>query len=163
MSGMRAVRNLVPGLAAGLAVALAAAPSEAGCVRQIVNRSAAYAVVSRDGGPGVTIPPYRSQAIRFERPGSVSVALTCAPPGFPGSPPAAPVFEASYAYEAVIDRCYIKFGDRFFERALGPGFFGTRDTRPLTLNNPRQGDIVVGPAASAQCPLPVRDTVRARY
>lgn len=171
MIGMRTVRDRGPGHAVRLAALLAAllaamagaAPAEAGCVRRIVNRSSVYAVVSRDGGPAVTIPPHRSQAIRYEHPGSVAVALTCAPPAFPGNAPEAPVYQASYGYEAMIDRCYIKFGDGFFERQLGPGFVGTTDTRPLTLNNPNQGDIVVGPAASAQCPLPMRGTVRARY
>ena len=161
----RAARQAFFRVAACVAAATCAAaalPAEAGCVRHIVNRSGAYAVVSRDGGPSVTIPPHRSQAIRYEHPGSVAVALACAPP-LPGTPPAAPVYQASYAYEAVIDRCYIKFGDGFFERQLGPGFVGTTNTQPLTLNNPNQGDIVVGPAASAQCPLPMRDTVRARY
>ena len=168
MTGPRCVRPLVPRPAACIAAAAAAVSmlgafqAEAGCIRRIINRSEAYAVVSRDGGPSVTIPPHRSQAIRYEHPGSVAVALTCAP-ALPGGPPAAPVYQASYAYEAVIDRCYIKFGDGFFERQLGPGFVGTKNTQPLTLNNPNQGDIVVGPAASAQCPLPMRDTVRARY
>ena len=62
---------------------------------------------------------------------------------------------------AVIDRCYIRFGDGFFEDQLGGGFFARKDTAPLALNNPRQGDLVVGPQAGG-CAVE-RGAISARY
>ena len=58
--------------------------------------------------------------------------------------------------------CYIRFGDGFFEDQLGGGFIGRKDTAPLALNNPRQGDLVVGPQAGG-CPAIERGAISARY
>lgn len=145
-------------LGAGLLAVIAAAPAQAGCTRTIHNRSALTAVVSRDGGPWVAIPPHRSQSIRLLHPGRIDVALTCGPGG-----PESAVYRASYGYTAIIDRCYIEFGDGFVEDYFGGGTFGRAYTRPLTLNNPRQGDIIVGPRVEEICPLAFRESLRARY
>ncbi|GJE26067.1 hypothetical protein LKMONMHP_0913 [Methylobacterium organophilum] len=128
-------------LAAGLLLA-AATQAEAGCLRRIVNTSNAVALVSRDGGPAVLIPPHRAQTIRYMHPGRIAVALHCGPIDTP------PVFKASYATMALIDRCYIDID--------GGG------TQPLTLNNPRQGDLIVGPLVEG-CPAGSRAVVSARY
>lgn len=153
---MQGLRTLV-GLAALLGGFAAATAAEAGCTRQIINRSGYTALVSRDGGPWVAVRPHRSQAIRFNQSGRIDVALTCGP----GAGPEGAAFRASYGTVAVIDRCYIQFGDGFFEEQLGGGFWGRKDTGPLALNNPRQGDLVVGPAAGA-C-VAERAALSARY
>lgn len=131
--------------------------AEAGCTRRIVNKSGHIALVSRDGGPWVAVGPRRSQAIRYEHSGRIDVALTCGR----GAGPEGASFRASYDTVAVIDRCYIHFGDGFFEDKFGPGTFGAKDTGPLVLNNPRQGDLIVGPGAGS-CAAE-RGTLRARY
>jgi len=64
---------------------------------------------------------------------------------------------------AEIDRCYLQFGSRFFENELGRGFFGTRNTAPLTLNTPHQGDVIVGPQADTLCPSGAGPVLRSRY
>ena len=157
MSGMIVRLKIGMSAAAMLAAIGAAAPAAAGCTRTIINRSSLTASISRDGGPAVTIPPHRSQAIRYEHPGTLAYTLTC------GRGASAPVYTGSFNYSAIIDRCYIAFGDGFFEDQLGPGFFGTQDTKPLTLNNPRQGDVVIGPVVDAACPAPDRVGLRSQY
>ncbi|GEP01440.1 hypothetical protein GCM10007887_22860 [Methylobacterium haplocladii] len=150
-------------IAAGMLAGLAAAPAQAECVRSIVNKSALTALVRRDGGPWVTVPPHRSQAIRFSEPGSVEFALVCGRPGY-GASDAGAVYRGSVSYTAIIDRCYYEIGTGFFEDQLGPGFFpGTKDTAPLTVNVPRQGDVVIGPRIDARCPAMLQDGLRARY
>ncbi|GEL39672.1 hypothetical protein MEX01_02630 [Methylorubrum extorquens] len=147
------------GLAAALAVTAASiASAEASCARRIINKSGYITLVSRDGGPWVAVRPHRSQTIQYHHSGRIDVALTCGP----GAPPEQAAYRASYDTVAIIDRCYIRFGDGFFEEQLGGGFIGRKDTGPLALNNPRQGDLVVGPQAGA-CPAIERGAIRARY
>lgn len=146
------------GAVIGLAVAGAnlMRPAEAGCTRTIINRSDLVASVSRNGGPVVTIPPHASQPIHLDGPGRVDIALTC-----PGASPAAPeLYRGGAPYTAIVDRCYYRFDDGFFHDYLGGGFFGFRKTAPLTLNNPRQGDLVVGPQLNGSCRS---DGLRALY
>lgn len=149
--------SIAAGIAAALGGLIAAGSAEAGCTRQIINRSGYTALVSRDGGPWVAVGPRRSQSIRYRDSGRIDVALTCGR----GAGPEAAAFRASYGTVAVIDRCFIVFGDGFFEPQLGGGFFGRKATGPLALNNPRQGDLVVGPAAGA-CAAE-RGVITARY
>jgi hypothetical protein len=147
------------GLAAALAVASTGITSaDASCARRIVNKSGYIALVSRDGGPWVAVRPGRSQTINYYQSGRIDVALTCGP----GALPEQASFRASYDTVAIIDRCYIRFGDGFFEDQLGGGFLGRKETGPLALNNPRQGDLVVGPQAGA-CPATERAALSARY
>lgn len=146
-------------IAAGLLAGVVAAPAEAGCTRKIVNKSALTALVSRDGGPWVAIPPHRSQSIRLTQPGRVDFALVCGAGG-----PESAVSRTSLTYSAIIDRCYYEIGTGFFEDQLGPGFVpGTQDTAPLTANMPRQGDVVIGPRVEASCPAEFRAAVHSRY
>jgi hypothetical protein len=133
-------------LTAGLA-STGSAPAEAGCLRQVVNRSPYVLVASRDGGPPVTVLPGRSVPLRLERPGRLDLAAYCAVPDA-GS---RPIAQASFAYEAVIDRCFIRFGNQFARPEFGGGFIGTQGTAPFTVNNPQQGDVILGPFAS-DCP-----------
>ena len=147
------------GLAAALAVAATGITSaDASCARRIVNKSGYIALVSRDGGPWVAVRPGRSQTINYYQSGRIDVALTCGP----GALLEQAAYRASYDTVAIIDRCYIRFGDGFFEDQLGGGFIGRKETGPLALNNPRQGDLVVGPQAGA-CPAIERGAVSARY
>lgn len=126
-----------------------AAAAQAGCVRRIVNRSPLLVTVALDGGPVVSVPPGRSRPIRYVASGRLDVSAFCPS----ADPAAAPVFHDSYGTTAVLDRCYVEIGDGFFEPALGKGFAGTADTKPLAVNTPRQGDIVAGPYG-VSCPLP---------
>ncbi|CAO4154527.1 hypothetical protein PKCBPO_04224 [Methylorubrum thiocyanatum] len=151
------------GIAAAFATTMvmtvaATAPAEASCARRIVNKSGYIALVSRDGGPWVAVRPGRSQTINYYQSGRIDVALTCGP----GALPDQASYRASYDTVAIIDRCYIRFGDGFFEDQLGGGFIGRKDTAPLALNNPRQGDLVVGPQAGG-CPAIERGAISARY
>jgi hypothetical protein len=122
--------------------------AEAGCLRRVYNRSAYVLVASRDGGPPVTLLPGRSVPLRLERPGRLSLSAYCAVPGS-GS---RPVAEASFDYEAVLDRCFMRFGERHLRPEFGGGFLGRQGTAPFTVNNPAQGDVVLGPF-TADCPV----------
>lgn len=155
---MRGVRTSIGIVSAGLAALLAPLPAQAGCTRTIVNKSPFTAVVSRDGGPGVRIPPHRSQAIRYSHPGRLDLSLVC---GHSGA--GATVYRGSFTYTAILDRCYVDYGEGFFEEQIGPSFFGITDTKPLTINVPRQGDVVIGPVVEERCPLGLREALRARH
>lgn len=136
-----------------LGTAAMAPSASAECVRQIINRSNYVLTARRDGGPPVTILPGRVVQIRLFQPGQVDLAAYCGVPGPDGAQ--SPVTQASFAYEAVIDRCFIRFGSDVDTPQFGRGFFGTQGTAPFTVNNPRQGDIVLGPFASETCPAPL--------
>ncbi len=154
MRGLNTALGIAAALVGSAFAGLSSAQAE--CTRQIINKSGYVALVSRDGGPWVAVPPNRSQAIQYHQSGRIDVALTC------GAGPEQAAYRASYNTVAVIDRCYIRFGDGFFEDQLGGGFFARKDTAPLALNNPRQGDLVVGPQAGG-CPAMERDALSARY
>jgi len=140
--------GLVLGLAGTIAVGSAASADR---VRRIYSRSPGSRVA---GGPPAwraTLLPGQSLPVRLSRPGQIAISAYC---GLPGSG-AGPVTQASFDYEAVLDRCFIRFGsDEFFASQLGRGFFGTQETAPFTVNNPKQGDIVLGPSALPVCRVP---------
>ena len=129
--------------------------ASADCLRRIYNRSTAALVASQDGGPAFVVPPGRSAAVRLSRPGQIDLTAYCTPVDRLGRPLAGGQEAARIrlTYEAVLDRCFMTFGDNFFQQQLGPGFVGTTDTAPFTVNNPNQGDIVLGPT-SAVCSVP---------
>lgn len=126
--------------------------ASADCLRRVYNRSAAVLVASQDGGPAFVVRPGRFATVRLSQPGHVDLTAYCAPLGRLGQPVAGgrEAAKIHLEYEAVLDRCYMKFGDGFFQPDLGPGFVGTKDTAPFTVNNPNQGDIVLGPF-NAEC------------
>jgi hypothetical protein len=143
--------------AAAAAAALLAgwtAEAAAGCTRRISNRSAYLLVVSQDGGPPFTVRPGTSKPIRLSQPGKLDLAVYCSAYGgqtlLDGSQEY--VAQSQFTYGAVLDRCYIEFGTQFFVPQLGRGFFGMQGTKPFTLNNPNQGDIILG-AFQAECPV----------
>ena len=142
--------------AATAAAFLAGWTSEAaaGCTRRIYNRSAYGLVVSQDGGPAFTVRPGTSRSIHLSRPGKIDLAVYCSADRdsnlLGGSQEY--VAQSQFSYEAVLDRCYIEFGSPLLVRQFGRGFFGTQSTRPFTVNNPDQGDIILGPF-EAECPL----------
>ena len=124
--------------------------ASADCLRRVYNRSTAVLVASQDGGPAFVVRPGRSATLRLSRPGQIDLTAYCAPVDRLGRPVAGGREAAKLRldYEAVLDRCFMKFGDGFFEPELGPGFFGTKDTAPFTVNNPNPGDIVLGPTGA---------------
>ncbi|WP_375466395.1 hypothetical protein [uncultured Methylobacterium sp.] len=126
--------------------------ASADCRRRVSNRSAYVLVASQDGGPAFVIRPGRSVPVRLSRPGRFDLTAYCPPVDRFGRPVAGgrEAAQIHLDYEAVLDRCYVKIGDGLFEPELGPGFFGTRDTAPFTVNNPNPGDIVLGPL-KARC------------
>ncbi|MEH3147470.1 MAG: hypothetical protein PGN34_19480 [Methylobacterium frigidaeris] len=134
-----------------LAVLLPALAGEASaaCTRRIVNHSALTLVASQDGGPAFVVPPGRARTVRLAAPGRFDLAATCPMAGFT---PGETVAQASFSYDAVLDRCYIRFGTDALNAEFGRGTLGLAGTAPFTLNNPRQGDIVLGPVAEACLP-----------
>ncbi|SEO69973.1 hypothetical protein SAMN04487843_103118 [Methylobacterium sp. ap11] len=138
------VKRLYLWSAAAALLAGGISTAEAGCLRRVVNRSPYFAVASRNGGPSVGIPPHSSRAIRMLAPGRVDIAAHCAARGPRGRlvPVGPPVAQDSYTFTAVLDRCYYDLG------LMG---FGQGGTEPFVLNTPQQGDLTVGPFASA-CP-----------
>jgi hypothetical protein len=126
------------GLAALTLTLGAAEVAQAGCTRQLINRTGHDVVFSLDGGPGITVRPHSTHALPYRRSGQIDVAVYCRS-RLSGLEPIVqePAFRASFATVAVMDRCYVEID--------GGG------TQPLALNNPRQGDIVVAPYGLA-CP-----------
>lgn len=139
--------GVVLGLAGAVSVTSAAS---AGCLRRVYNRSNLVLVARQDGGPPITLLPGRSVPVRLSHPGQIDISAYC---GVPGAG-AAPVLERTFDYEAVIDRCFVRFGGDAFIPQLGRGFIGLQETAPFTVNNPRQGDIILGPSAQPACAVP---------
>ncbi|RVU15493.1 hypothetical protein [Methylobacterium oryzihabitans] len=143
---MNAIRPLAAAL---LLLPFVAGEASAACTRRIVNRSALTLVASQDGGPAFVVPPGHARTVRLAAPGRFDLAATCPAAGFlPGET----VAQGSFAYEAILDRCYIRFGTDALNAEFGRGTLGLQSTAPFTVNNPRQGDIVLGPVAEACLP-----------
>ena len=139
------------GLLLGLVGTAAAAPDAAAdCLRRVYNRSSLVVVARQDGGPPATLLPGQSLSMRLSRPGHIDVSAYCGIPNAGG----APVLQRTFDYEAVLDRCFVRFGGDLFVPQLGRGFIGLQETAPFTVNNPQQGDIILGPAAQPACPMP---------
>ncbi|MCJ2051220.1 hypothetical protein [Methylobacterium sp. J-070] len=138
------------GLLLGLVGVAAAVPgASADCLRRVYNRSGLVLVARQDGGPPATLLPGQSLPVRLSRPGQLDLSAYCGIPGEAGSP----VLQRTFDYEAVLDRCFIRFGGDLFVPQLGRGFIGLQETAPFTVNNPQQGDIILGPTAQASCPV----------
>ncbi|MCJ2137407.1 hypothetical protein MKK69_25750 [Methylobacterium sp. J-026] len=139
------------GLALGLA-GTASAPSgaSADCLRRVYNRSNLVLVARQDGGPPAMLLPGQSLPVRLSRPGQLDLAAYCGVPQAGGSP----VTQRTFDYEAVLDRCFVRFGGDLFVPQIGRGFIGLQETAPFTVNNPQQGDIVLGPMAQPACAVP---------
>ncbi|MEL6059970.1 MULTISPECIES: hypothetical protein [unclassified Methylobacterium] len=140
---------------AGIGFALAglasvASPASADCLRRVYNRSSLVLVARQDGGPPAVLLPGQSVTMRLSRPGQIDLAAYC------GIPQAgvSPVEQRTFDYEAVLDRCFVRFGGDLFVPQLGRGFIGLQETAPFTVNNPQQGDIILGPAAQPACAVP---------
>lgn len=140
---------------AGILLAIAGTVSvvsgaSADCLRRVYNRSGLVLVARQDGGPPATLLPGQSLSLRLSRPGQIDLSAYCGIPDVSG----APVLQRTFDYEAVIDRCFVRFGGDLFVPQLGRGFIGLQETAPFTVNNPRQGDIILGPAAQSSCAVP---------
>jgi hypothetical protein len=140
--------RIVPAALALAVLASSVGEAAAGCTRRVTNRSVYTLLVSQDGAPALRVGPGRSVPIHMMQPGRLDLTATCGPGG--GTPPVASI---SLDYEAVLDRCFIRIGDGLFEPQLGPGFVGVRDVAPFAVNNPNQGDVVLGPVGSSACPV----------
>ncbi|MGH1589302.1 hypothetical protein ACRBEV_14250 [Methylobacterium phyllosphaerae] len=139
--------GLLLGIAGSVSVVSGAS---ADCLRRVYNRSNLVMVARQDGGPPATLLPGQSLPVRLSHPGRIDIAAYCGVPVAGG----APVTQRTFDYEAVLDRCFVRFGGDLFVPQLGRGFIGLQETAPFTVNNPRQGDIVLGPAAGAACAIP---------
>lgn len=126
--------------------------ANADCMRHVYNRSAYVLVGVQDGGEAFTIRPGSSRTVRYSAPGTLDLSAYCDAGGRMGDPAAlgAPVAQRSFSYNAVLDRCAFELGYGFFEPELGVGFLPRRGTQPFTLNNPKQGDVVLA-AGAAEC------------
>jgi hypothetical protein len=124
--------------------------ASADCLRRIYNRSSFVLVARQDGGPPATVLPGQALPVRLSRPGQIAISAYC---GLPDAG-AAPVTQRVFDYEAVLDRCFVRFGGDLFVPQLGRGFIGLQETAPFTVNNPNQGDIVLGPVAAPACAVP---------
>jgi hypothetical protein len=130
---------------------VASADAAAGCLRRIYNRSSFVLVARQDGGTPTTIMPGRSLSVRLLRPGKIDLSAYCGVPR-PGGE-FKPIVEDSFDYGAQIDRCFIRFGGQLFVPQLGRGFIGLHGTAPFTVNNPRQGDLILWPSSDQSCPV----------
>lgn len=143
---MRGSRQLILwGAALAASTVLMAGEASAACVRHVYNRSPMVLVATQDGGPSVIVRPGTSRSIRLSGPGKLDLAGYCSPRNLRGDPAALgqPVVQETFGYQAVLDRCYVEFGHDFFNRELGRGFLPYEGTSPFTLNNPKQGDVVL--------------------
>lgn len=144
-----ATRQFPAAAASLLLMGFWASGADAACTRQIINRSAYVLVGTQNGGPAFTVRPGTSKSVRLSEPGRFDLAAYCPSRGL--TAPAASVADAEFSYNAVLDRCYVEIGHDFFDNELGRGFLPRLGDRPFTVNNPKQGDIVLGPFAAA-CP-----------
>lgn len=130
----------------GVAAALASLslPADAGCLRQVYNRSPFALLVTQDGGPSFMVRPRSSRSIRLSAPGKLDLTAYCSSSGL-----GAPLAQQSFTYQVVLDRCFFETGPGFFQQELGPGFLPREGTAPFTLNNPKQGDVVLAADGSA--------------
>ncbi|GJD40622.1 hypothetical protein OICFNHDK_3094 [Methylobacterium bullatum] len=137
------------GLASFTVLATGVGTAEASCLRQVTNRSTFTLVVGQEGSPTVTVRPGTSRTIRIDGPAPVDISGYCGRGLRGGVPLGQPVLRRSFAVTAVKDRCFYQVGNGFFERELGPSFFPREDAGAFALNNPRQGDLALGPSAAA--------------
>lgn len=137
------------GLASVTVLANSLGTAEASCLRQVANRSTLTLVVSQGGGPAVTVRPGTSRTIRLDGSAPIEISGYCGGVLRGGVPLGQPVLQRSFAVTAVKDRCFYEVGNGFFERELGPSFFPREDAGAFALNNPRQGDLAIGPSAES--------------
>lgn len=140
---------VLAGLASFTVLTAGMGTAEASCLRQVANRSTLTLVVGQEGGPAVTVRPGTSRTIRLEGPAPVDISGYCGGVLRGGVPLGQPVLQRSFAVTAVKDRCFYEVGNGFFERELGPSFFPREDAGAFALNNPRQGDLALGPSIAA--------------
>jgi hypothetical protein len=114
--------------------------ASADCIRHVYNRSPLTLVGSQQGGPSFLVRPGASRAIRLSGPGSLDLSGYCSAYGAQGG---AAAVQTSLRYTAILDRCYVEIGHDFFDRELGRGFLPRESIEPFSVNNPKQGDVVL--------------------
>lgn len=136
--------------AATLAVTVVlAGAASAACSRHVYNRSPYALVVSQNGGPQTLVRPGRSLPVRLDGPGRLDLQAFCADPARQ-APGGAPVAQESFSYVSDPGICFVRFGSDLllpYANRIDPA----NGTMPFVVNNPRQGDIVLGPFGPA-CP-----------
>ncbi len=137
-------------LAAALAaLAASGGAASAACTRAVYNNSPYLLAFSQDGGPGVLVAPGGRRPIRLERAGQIALAAYC-PGAYAADPASRPVAQDSFDYVADPGICFMKFGYNGltpYANRIDPD----NGTRPFVVNNPHQGDVVLGPFGPA-CP-----------
>lgn len=127
-----------------LALAASAGAASADCIRHVYNRSPLTLVGAQQGGPSFVVRPGTSRAIRLSGRGSLELSGYCDAYGARGGDGAGgAAVQTSLRYTAVLDRCYMEIGHDFFDRELGRGFLPRDSIEPFTVNNPKQGDVVL--------------------
>ena len=126
------------------ALIVGAGTASADCIRHVYNRSPLTLVGAQQGGPSFLVRPGTSRAIRLSGPGSLELSGYCDPYGLrEGGRADGAAVQTSLRYTAVLDRCYMEIGHDFFDRELGRGFLPRDSFEPFTVNNPKQGDVVL--------------------
>lgn len=132
-------------LVAGLLAAALPGEADAACTRRVVNRSPYTLFARQEGGSAFVVPSGRTRSVVLAQPGRMSFEAYC-----PGAAPGAgsPVVADSFRYEVDGPACSYSWGiyTSQFSRA---GF--VPDPEPFVLNNPKLGDVVLGPTGPA-CP-----------
>lgn len=136
-------------LAAAIAalIAASAGAASAACTRHVYNKSPYLLAVSQNGGPAAMLRPGASEAVRMDSAGRIELSAYCPDPsGTPGTPAA----QAAYDYIADPGICFVKWafnGLTPYANRIDVG----NGTAPFVVNNPQQGDVVLGPFGPA-CP-----------
>lgn len=154
--------NTLRRLAAAL-VALAASggAASAACTRAVYNNSPYLLAFSQDGGPGVTVRPGGRAPIRLA-PGGGRIALAAYCPGYGLEPAGQPIAQEAFDYVADPGVCFMKWAIN----GLTP--YANRidlenGTRPFVVNNPHQGDVILGPFGPTCPPPPASQTLVRKY
>lgn len=133
--------------ATAVLVAASAGAASAACTRHVYNQSPYLLAVSQNGGPATMLRPGASEAVRMDSAGRLELSAFCPDPS---GAPATPAAQAAFDYVADPGICFVKWG----YNGLTP--YANRidlanGTAPFVVNNPHQGDVVLGPFGPA-CP-----------
>ena len=111
--------------------------------------------VSQNGAPPALLRPGAARTIRLDQAGRLDLAAYCPSPRGPAAAAAAgatPVAQERFDYVADPGICFLKFGiDTLVSYAsrVDPD----NGTAPFVVNNPHQGDVILGPFGPACPPL----------
>jgi hypothetical protein len=147
--------------AALAALAASAGAASAACTRAVYNNSPYLLTFSQNGGPGMTVRPGGRVPIHLDR-GGGRIALAAYCPGPYGAElSGSPVAQETFEYVADPGICFMKWAFN----GLTP--YANRidvenGTRPFVVNNPHQGDVILGPFGPA-CPQAIDQALVRKY